>query len=105
MRTILEAVAGALFAALRLRASLVAENLLLRQQLAILRRVTPRPRLRPMDRAFWVVVSRMGSRWADSVAIVRPDSDRVASARLCPFLGMEVSARGSAPARAAAGER
>jgi transposase InsO family protein len=39
MLAILEAVVGALFAALRPRASLVAENLVLRQQLAILRRV------------------------------------------------------------------
>jgi hypothetical protein len=36
--TLLEAVAGALFAALRPRASLVIENLALRQQLSILRR-------------------------------------------------------------------
>jgi hypothetical protein len=72
MLTILEAIVGALLAALRPRASLVAENLVLRQQLAILRRANPRPRLRPIDRAFWVVVSRVWSRWADSLAIVRP---------------------------------
>jgi hypothetical protein len=42
MLTILEAFVGALLAALRPRASLVAENLMLRQQLAILRRATPR---------------------------------------------------------------
>jgi putative transposase len=72
MRALLEAIVGAFFAAFRVRASLVAENLVLRQQLAILRRATPRPRLRPMDRAFWVLVSRMWSRWADSLAIVQP---------------------------------
>jgi transposase InsO family protein len=66
MLPILEAVVGALLAALRPRASLVAENLVLRQQLAILRRANPRPRLRPIDRAFWVVVSRVWSRWTDS---------------------------------------
>jgi len=38
---------GALVAALKPRASLVAENLALRQQHAALRRRTPRPRLRP----------------------------------------------------------
>src|ERR1019366_9083079 len=64
------AIVGALLAARRPRASLVAENLVLRQQLAILRRANPRPRLRPIDRAFWVVVSRVWSRWADSLAIV-----------------------------------
>jgi hypothetical protein len=72
MLTILEAIVGALLAALRPRASLVAENLGLRQQLAILRRANPRPRLRPIDRAFWVVVSRVWPRWAASLAIVRP---------------------------------
>lgn len=72
MLALAKAVIGALFAAFRPRASLVAENLLLRQQLAILRRATPRPRLRPIDRAFWVIVSRMWSRWSDALAIVRP---------------------------------
>jgi transposase InsO family protein len=63
---------GAFFAAFRPRASLVAENLLLRRQLAILCRATPRPRLRPIDHAFWVTVSRLWSRWVDTLAIVRP---------------------------------
>ena len=52
MLAILQAVIGTLCSALRPRASLAAENLVLRQQLAILRRETPRPRLRPLDRAF-----------------------------------------------------
>jgi putative transposase len=72
MLALLEAIAGALFAALRPRLSLIAENLVLRQQLAILRRSTPRPRLRRIDRAFWVVVSHIWSRWADALVIVRP---------------------------------
>ena len=72
MLTVLEAAVGELLGALRPRASLVAENLLLRQQLAILRRTHPRPRLRPIDRALWVVVSRTWSRWADTLAIVQP---------------------------------
>ena len=54
------------------RASLVAENLFLRQQLGILRRTTARARLRPIDRAFWVAVSRVWSRWVDTLAIVQP---------------------------------
>ena len=44
MLTILEAIVGALLAALRPRASLVAENLMLRQQLAILCRAKRRER-------------------------------------------------------------
>jgi len=53
MFEILMAALGALRSAFQSRASLVAENLVLRQQLAALRRATPRPRLRPLDRTFW----------------------------------------------------
>ena len=52
----------------------VAENLALRQQLAILRRHTKRARLTPLDRAFWIVLSRAWSRWAQSHAIVKPET-------------------------------
>jgi hypothetical protein len=51
-----------LFSAFKPRASLVVENLALRQQLATLQRAVPRPRLRPIDRAFWVLLSRTWSR-------------------------------------------
>jgi len=68
---LLEAIVGALFSAFRSRANLVAENLVLRQQLAVLK-VGRRPRLRPVDRAFWVVVSRVWSRWMDVLAVVKP---------------------------------
>jgi len=49
---LLEAIVGAMLSAFRLRANLVAENLVLRQRLAVLK-VGRRPRLRPIDRAFW----------------------------------------------------
>ena len=62
---LLKALLGALLAAMRPRAGLVAENLALRQQLAVLHRATPRPRLRPIDRAFWAILSQAWSRWAD----------------------------------------
>ena len=39
------------------RAELVLENLVLRQQLAVLRRRVPRPKLRLLDRLFWVALS------------------------------------------------
>jgi len=70
----LMAVVGALRAALRSRVSLVAENLALRQQLAILRRQTKRARLTPLDRGFWIVLSRAWSRWPQSLAIVKPET-------------------------------
>jgi hypothetical protein len=72
MITLVTAILGALVAALRPRASLVVENLALRQQLVVLRRAVPRPRLRPFDRAFWAVLSRAWSRWADALIIVKP---------------------------------
>jgi hypothetical protein len=58
MLALAKTILGALVAGVRPRASLVLENLALRQQLAVLRRATPRPRLRPIDRAFWAVLSR-----------------------------------------------
>jgi hypothetical protein len=51
MMAVLLAIVGVLGSALRSRASLVAENLALRQQLAVLR-VGCRSQLRPIDRAF-----------------------------------------------------
>jgi hypothetical protein len=69
---ILRAFVGALLAATKPRLSLVAENLALRQQLAILRRATARPRLHPIDRAFWAILSQTWSRRADVLAIVKP---------------------------------
>jgi len=44
----------------------------LRRQLAVLKRARPRPPLRPIDRAFWIVLSRVWARWADTLAIVKP---------------------------------
>ncbi len=74
MIALLYSSATALIAGLRRRASLVAENLALRQQLAVLRRVAPRPRLRPVDRAFWVLLARTWSRWADTLVVVKPET-------------------------------
>jgi transposase InsO family protein len=74
MLEILMAALGALRSALQSRAGLVTENLVLRQQLAALRRAAPRPRLRLVDRAFWVLLSRVWSRWNEVLAIVRPET-------------------------------
>jgi hypothetical protein len=74
MHELLTAIFGALVSALRPRASLVAENLALRQQLAVLRRKARRPRLQPLDRACWIILSRCWSRWKDALAVVRPET-------------------------------
>ena len=49
------------------------ENLALRQQLVTLagRR---HPDIRPADRVFWILLRRSWSRWAEALAIVRPDT-------------------------------
>jgi putative transposase len=64
----------ALHFAFRTRAELALENLALRQQLATLRRSSPRPHLQLTDRAFWIALSRIWSRWADAVVVVKPDT-------------------------------
>jgi hypothetical protein len=65
---------GALRSTFRTRAELAFENLALRQQLANLRHTSGRPRIHKADRAFWLVLSRLWSRWADALAIVKPDT-------------------------------
>jgi hypothetical protein len=92
MLAILQAVIGTLRSALRPRASLVGENLVLRQQLAVLRRATPRPRLRPIDRAFWVMVARVWSRWARAYISngLRVRAQELATAELGPRHELDV---------------
>ena len=74
MLQLLVAILRALRAAFRSRAGLVAENLALRQQLAVLRRKTKRPRLVPVDRAFWVALCGVWSRWTETLTLVRPET-------------------------------
>jgi len=64
----------ALRAGFRPRVDLVIENLALHQQLAVLRRNSNRPRLRHLDRAFWLLLSRSWSRFADVLLIVKPET-------------------------------
>ena len=93
MLEILGAIVAALVGAFRPRAYIIAENLALRQQLAVLRRKRPRPRLFPVDRAFWVLLSRTWSKWADAPAIVKPATVIAWHQRL----GLEVSAPRTLP--------
>ena len=62
-------------AAVRDREALVAENLLLRHQLAVLTRPTrKRPRLAARDQLFWVVVRALRGDWRRHLVLVRPES-------------------------------
>jgi hypothetical protein len=57
-------IVGLIRAALRTRGDLLAENLLLRQQLAVLTRTTRRrPRLRARDKLFWLAVGLLRRDW------------------------------------------
>jgi len=54
--------------------ALVLENLALRQQLAVYKRVKKRPRLRSTDRAFWVWLSKFWAGWKTPLILVRPET-------------------------------
>src|SRR6266498_2701337 len=66
---------GLLRATLRSRGDLVAENLLLRQQLAVLTRPTrQRPRPRSRDKLFWLLVLLARRDWRRHLVVVTPET-------------------------------
>jgi putative transposase len=56
------------------RLELMAENLALRQQLAVLHRTAKRPKLRSQDRLFWSTLSSLWKNWCSALIIVKPDT-------------------------------
>jgi putative transposase len=56
------------------RRRLLMENLVLRQQLAVLKRRHPRPRLHFLDKLFWVALRRIWSDWKRALIIVLPET-------------------------------
>ena len=56
------------------RTNLALEILALRQQVAVLKRKRPRPKLNCLDRLFWTVLRRLWSRWAEVLLIVKPET-------------------------------
>ncbi len=56
------------------RLELAAENIALRQQLAILQRTAKRPRLRLRDRIFWAWLSRLWRHWRSALLVVKSDT-------------------------------
>ena len=65
---------GAMVRVFRTRRSLMLENLALRQQLAVLKRKQPRPRLGTLDKLFWVVARRLWPQWKEALVLVLPDT-------------------------------
>jgi putative transposase len=53
---------------------LALENLALRQQLTVYKRTVTRPRLRKIDRLFWVGLARVWAGWQQALVIVSPDT-------------------------------
>ena len=55
----------------RSRSDTALEVLALRQQVAILKRKRPRPRLSSLDRLFWTILLQLWSRWDEVLVIVK----------------------------------
>ena len=56
------------------RAATAFENLVLRQQVAVFKQSVKRPKLRPRDRVFWVLLSHLWPNWQSALAIVQPET-------------------------------
>jgi len=59
---------------LRSRRRLLFENLALRQQLTVLKRKHPKPRLRAVDKLSWVLARCFWSAWTQSLIVVSPET-------------------------------
>ena len=74
------------------RTDLALELLALRQQVAVLKRKRPRPKLSRMDRLFWTALRNVWSRWAEVLLIVKAgDGGELASCRISVVLALAVS--------------
>ena len=58
----------------RSRSDTALEILALRQQVAVLKRKRPRPKLNSMDRLFWTALRQCWSRWTEVLVLVKPDT-------------------------------
>src|SRR4249920_2699908 len=56
----------------RNRSDTALEVLALRQQIAVLKRKRPRPKLNRVDRLFWTALRHCWSRWTEVLVIVKP---------------------------------
>jgi putative transposase len=65
---------GAAYVFFRSRHDTALEILALRQQVAVLKRKRPRPRLNHLDRLFWTTLRHVWSRWAEVLVVVKPET-------------------------------
>ena len=71
------------------RTRLGLENVLLRQQLNVLRRSVKRARINDGDRMFWVLMHRLFTEWKEHLVAVKPETAVPRAARR----GADVSSR------------
>ena len=69
---VFESVMSALRSAFRSRAALLVENAVLRQQIIVLRRSVPKPRIRARDRVVLALAARTSGSVLNAIIIVRP---------------------------------
>jgi putative transposase len=72
--TLVASIARSAIALFRTRGDQAIVELALRQQLAVYVHRHPRPRLSPLDRAFWVTLSRFWPHWRRVLVLVRPET-------------------------------
>jgi transposase InsO family protein len=72
--TLIAALLRSALALFRSRNEQAIVELALRQQLAVYSQTHRKPRLRPLDRAFWVGLGGLGPRWREVLVIVKPDT-------------------------------
>ena len=77
-----------LSALVRSRYNLGLEILVLRQQLGVLRRKHPRPRLQLHDPIFWILLRRLWPAWRNALVIVKPET-------LSPGIGLAFGCSGA----------
>src|SRR5215468_5060678 len=65
---------GLLTHCLQSQRSLLLENLALRQQLGVLKRKRPRPRMGAVAKIFWVFARRFWGAWKQSLVLVNPET-------------------------------
>lgn len=84
----------------RSRARLAAENICLRQQLLVLWRLQPRPRLCNADRRFWILACRWFGFWRGALLIMKPVTVLRWHRRAGGLIGGGVQDRAGKPAAA-----
>ena len=71
---ILRSALAAVCALFRSRTKLLADNVILRQQIIVLKRVTPKPRFKTRDRLAFAVMTKLFPTILSAVTLVRPET-------------------------------